>query len=46
MCEDVDTVRSIIQTEKGWAVNVRFKVDQRFLKLAKIIVNAEKKIYS
>ncbi|XP_048729288.2 uncharacterized protein LOC125646798 isoform X3 [Ostrea edulis] len=25
LCEDVDTVRSIIMTEKGWAVNVRFK---------------------
>lgn len=25
LCEDVETVRSIIQNEKGWAVNLRFK---------------------
>ncbi|XP_022307637.2 uncharacterized protein LOC111113633 isoform X1 [Crassostrea virginica] len=25
LCEDVETVRSIIQTEKGWTVNTRFK---------------------
>ncbi|XP_061167109.1 putative ankyrin repeat protein RF_0381 isoform X3 [Saccostrea echinata] len=25
LCEDVDTVRSIIQTETGWTVNIRFK---------------------
>uniref|UniRef100_K1Q9K9 Ankyrin repeat domain-containing protein 53 n=1 Tax=Magallana gigas TaxID=29159 RepID=K1Q9K9_MAGGI len=25
LCEDVETARSIIQNEKGWAVNLRFK---------------------